>query len=429
MSVFRRILGTNLEERNLNGLGLIPNAFDRVPGITHARVDERSTLGLTSAWACVRILSDLISTMPLDAYRRDNGERRPYRPAGAKPTWLLTPIPSEPGIGIQSVIAEIVTSLMLAGNAFVYAPRDPETLEPLEVRVLDPRSVTIVRHGREVMYNVRNSEHTEGVQFGTETILHIPLIRLPGQDRGISPIEALRNTLALGMTLEDSASNFFATGSTPTGILESADSLTADQIKSIKEGWLRHHTGANQYTPGVLTGGLTFKPLAFKPEDAQLLASREFTVNEVARIFRVPPALLAVTTPGAMSYASVEQLSEDFVRFTLRPLAEIIERPLSTLIPLPEAFVKFSMDALLRGSTESRFNAYRTGLASGFLTVSQIRRWEDMPPVPDESGDVFRQPLNEADAALVTTKQKTDIYTALIGSGMDEATARRIAGL
>lgn len=429
MSVFRRILGTNPEERNLNGLGLIPTAFDRVPGLTSARVDAKSTLGLTSAWACVRILADLISTMPLDAYRRDNGERRPYRPGGTKPTWLITPLPGEPSVGIQSVISEIIVSLYLSGDAFLYTPRDPETLEPLEVRPLDPRSVTINRRGREVTYTVRNSEHTTGVEFGTDTILHIPLIRLPGQDRGINPIEALRNTLALGMTLEDSASNFFATGSTPTGILESADSLTADQIKSIKEGWLRHHTGANQYTPGVLTGGLTFKPLAFKPEDAQLLSSREFTVNEIARIFRVPPALLAVTTPGAMSYASVEQLSEDFVRFTLRPLAEIIERPLSTLIPLPEAFVKFSMDALLRGSTESRFNAYRTGLASGFLTVSQIRRWEDMPPVPDDSGDVFRQPLNEADAALVTTKQKTDIYTALIGSGMDEATARRIAGL
>jgi HK97 family phage portal protein len=429
VSVFRRILGTNPEERNLNGLGLVPTAFDRVPGLSSTRVDAKSTLGLTSAWACVRILADLISTMPLDAYRRDNGERRPYRPGGTKPTWLITPLPGEPAVGIQSVISEIIVSLYLSGDAFVYTPRDPETLEPLEVRPLDPRSVTINRRGRDVTYTVRNSEHTTGVEFGPDTILHIPLIRLPGQDRGINPIEALRNTLALGMTLEDSASNFFATGSTPTGILESADSLTADQIKSIKEGWLRHHTGANQYTPGVLTGGLTFKPLAFKPEDAQLLSSREFTVNEIARIFRVPPALLAVTTPGAMSYASVEQLSEDFVRFTLRPLAEIIERPLSTLIPLPEAFVKFSMDALLRGSTESRFNAYRTGLASGFLTVSQIRRWEDMPPVPDDSGDVFRQPLNEADAALVTTKQKTDIYTALIGSGMDEATARRIAGL
>jgi hypothetical protein len=130
-----------------------------------------------------------------------------------------------------------------------------------------------------------------------------------------------------------------------------------------------------------------------------------------------------------MSYASVEQLSEDFVRFTLRPLAEIIERPLSTLIPLPEAFVKFSMDALLRGSTESRFNAYRTGLASGFLTVSQIRRWEDMPPVPDDTGDVFRQPLNEADAALANLNQKANILGTLIRAGFDAKDAAKSVGL
>jgi len=267
---------------------------------------------------------------------------------------------------------------MLSGNAYVYAPRDPETLEPLEVRVLPPDAVTIVRNGREISYVVRSNENLEGTVFGTETILHIPLIRLPGADYGLSPLDALRNTFALGLTLEEYANRFFATGSTPTGVIEVSDSsLTPDQVKAIKEGWIRHHTGANMHTPGVLVGA-TFKALSFRPEDAQLLGSREFTVNEIARIYRVPPALLAVTTPGAMSYGSVEQLSEDFVRFTLRPLAELLERALSTLIPLPEAFVKLNMDSLLRGSTESRYNAYARGLASGFLSVGEIRRREDL---------------------------------------------------
>lgn len=428
MSILRRVLGTSEEQRNLNGLGLIPSAFDRVPALT-SRVDESKVLGLASAWACVRILADLISTMPVDAYRRDNGERRPYRPSGSKPSWLITPMPEEPAVGIQSVVSEIVVSLYLNGNAFVYAPKDPDTLEPLEVRVLDPRAVAIERRGRSVIYVVRSGSGAEGVEFGPETILHIPLIRLPGHDRGLSPVEALRNTLALGLTLDDYAANFFGSASTPSGIIETPAALTADQVKAIKEGWLRHHTGINVHTPGVLSGGATFKPLSFRPEDAQLLASREFSVNEIARIFRVPPALLAVTTPGAMSYASVEQLSEDFVRFTLRPLAEIIERALSTLIPLPEAFVKFSMDALLRGSTEARFNAYRTGLSEGWLSVNQIRKWEDLPAIADPSADAYRQPLNEADAGLAATRVRTEIYVSLINSGMNPADARRIAGL
>jgi len=429
VSVLRRILGTSSEERNLNGLGLLPQAFDRVPSLTIQRVDPKSVLGLSTAWACVRILADLTSTMPLDAYRRDNGQRRPYRPGGVKPTWITQPVPNEVSYGIQSVISEIVTSLMLSGNAYVYAPRDPETLEPLEVRVLHPESVTIERHGREVRYVVRSNENLDGTVFGPETILHIPLIRLPGADYGLSPLDALRNTFALGLTLEEYANRFFATGTTPTGVIEVSDSsLTPDQVKAIKEGWIRHHTGANMHTPGVLVGA-TFKALSFRPEDAQLLGSREFTVNEIARIYRVPPALLAVTTPGAMSYGSVEQLSEDFVRFTLRPLAELIERALSTLIPLPEAFVKLNMDSLLRGSTESRYNAYAKGLASGWLSVSEIRRSEDLSPIDDDSADAYRQPLNEADAALAAARQKADIFAILVGSGMSPEEAKKVAGL
>jgi len=429
MSILRRVLGTGNEARNLTGMGLIPSAFDRVPGLLGTRVDETRVLGLASAWACVRILADLISTMPLDAYRRDNGERRPYRPGGAKPEWLITPMPEEPAVGIQSVVSEIIVSMYLNGNAFVYAPKDPDTLEPLEVRVLDPRSVTVSRRGRQVVYTVHHTGGVEGTEFGPETILHIPLIRLPGHDLGISPIEALRNTLSLGLTLDDYAAQFFASASTPSGIIETPASLTADQVKAIKEGWLRHHTGINVHTPGVLSGGATFKPLSFRPEDAQLLGSREFTVNEIARIFRVPPALLAVTTPGAMSYGSVEQLSEDFVRFTLRPLAEMVERALSTLIPFPEGFVKFSMDALLRGSTESRFNAYRVGISEGWLSINQVRKWEDMPAIQDSSADSYRMPLNEADSELAAARIRSEIYVSLVGSGMTPAEAKKVSGL
>jgi HK97 family phage portal protein len=146
--------------------------------------------------------------------------------------------------------------------------------EPLMVKVLHPESVTITRTNGKLQYIVRNSDQVEGTIFGSETILHIPLIRLPGADYGLSPLDALRNTFALGLTVEEYAQRFFATGSTPTGVIEVADSsLTPDQVKAIKEGWIRHHTGANMHTPGVLVGA-TFKALSFRPEDAQLLGLR-----------------------------------------------------------------------------------------------------------------------------------------------------------
>ena len=427
MSIIRRVLGTE-EKRNLTGLGLIPTSFDRVPNYTISRVDETTTMGLSTAWACVTLLADLTSTFPIDAYYRDNGVRLPYRPDGAKPSWMTTPQPGEPTVGINQVIAQLVAAMYLNGNGYLYTPRDQDG-EVLEIRALDPRHVTIRRDGRTVRYVVRSMAQTEGTEYGPDEILHIPLIRPPGRDYGINPIEALRNTIGLGLTLEDYAGRFFATGSTPTGIIETPDPLTPDQARSLKEGWLRHHTGDNVHTPGVLSGGATFKPLSFRPEDAQLLSSREFTVNEIARIFRVPPALLAVTTPGAMSYASVEQLSDDFVRFTLRPLTEKIERALSTLLPRPEAFVRFTMDSLLRGSTQARAEAYRTGLSAGYLTVAEVRRLEDLSPIDEENVNSLRQPLNEADAALASTRQRAEVYSLLISSGVDAAEAKRISGL
>ena len=116
MSIIRRVLGTNNEERNLNGLGLIPSAFDRVPGLSAPLVNENSVLGLSTAWACVTILADIISTLPLDSYVRDNGQRRPYRPGGSKPEWMITPIPGS-NTTINETLSQIVVSLYLSGNA------------------------------------------------------------------------------------------------------------------------------------------------------------------------------------------------------------------------------------------------------------------------------------------------------------------------
>jgi HK97 family phage portal protein len=339
---------------------------------------------------------------------------------------MITPIPGS-NTTINETISQITVSLYLSGNAYIFAPRDPDTLAPLEVRVLDPRSVDVKYEGRDVIYTIRGG--AESRQYGPETIIHIPLITIPGQAKGVNPLEALRNTLGLGMTLDSSAAAFFATGSTPTGIIETPDTLTADQVKTLKEGWLRHHTGANAHTPGVLSGGATFKALSFRPEDAQLLASREFTVNEIARIFRVPPQLLAVTTPGAMSYSSVVELNAAFVSYTLRPLAEKIERALSLLIPLPEAFARLSMDALLRGSTRDRYESMRIGVSEGWLSISDVRRLEDLAPIDDASANAYRQPLAQADSAIASAQQKANVYSALIGSGMDPAEAKRIAKL
>jgi phage portal protein BeeE len=130
-----------------------------------------------------------------------------------------------------------------------------------------------------------------------------------------------------------------------------------------------------------------------------------------------------------MSYSSVVELNAAFVSYTLRPLAEKIERALSLLSPRPEAFARLSMDALLRGSTRDRAEAYRIALSEGWASVSEIRRLEDLAPIDDPSANAYRQPLAQADAAIASAQQKANVYSALIGAGMDPAEAKRIAKL
>jgi phage portal protein BeeE len=130
-----------------------------------------------------------------------------------------------------------------------------------------------------------------------------------------------------------------------------------------------------------------------------------------------------------MSFSSVSELNAAFISYTLRPLAEKIERALSTLIPLPDAFVRLSMDALLRGNLRDRYEAHRIAVQEGWESIADVRRIEDLSPIDDPAAAAYRQPLNQADAVLAGARQKADIYALLIGAGMDPAEAKRIARL
>jgi len=151
------------------------------------------------------------------------------------------------------------------------------------------------------------------------------------------------------------------------------------------------------------------------------LQSRQFAVEEIARIFRVPLHLLQVATPGAMSYASVEQNAIQFAQYTLRPIITKLETAYSSLLPGP-VFVKFNLDAILRGDIQTRFAAYSTGQQSGFLSVNDIHRLEDMPPA--DGGDEYRVPLanvNLSAANIVEMDRKTMMVARLINAGFDPA--------
>jgi phage portal protein BeeE len=206
--------------------------------------------------------------------------------------------------------------------------------------------------------------------------------------------------------------------------------LTAEQAMELKTAFEATHKGLSKSNRvGVLGGGGVFKKTGVDPNEAQMLESRQFAVEEIARLFRVPLHLLQVATPGAMSYASVEQNGIQFAQYTLRPYITKIETAYSTLLP-GGAFIRFNMDALMRGDLTSRFAAYSTGQQSGFLSVNDIHRLEDMRPA--DGGDEYRVPLanvNLSAANIVETDKKTMMAQRLINSGFDPAETLAMLGL
>ena len=377
-------------------------------------ITQDTSLKIGAVYACVRLLADTISTLPVDTFYREGGARKPFRP---KPLWVENP---DIGTAREDFLQQAMVSLLLDGNVFIRIFRS-RTGEILSLVVLDPTRVDVRRNPatREIEYVL---DAGTGKTLRADEVLHITELRKPGALRGISRIEEVKQSLGLASALEEFSARFFGQGSVTQGIIEWPGNLTREQAKDLASGFEEGHKGLKRsHRPGVLFGGARFVKTGVDPNEAQMLESRQFAVEEIARIFRCPLHLLQVSTPGAMSYASVEQNAIQFAQYTLRPIISKFETALSSLLPGP-AFVKFNLDAILRGDIQTRFAAYSTGQLAGFLSVNDIHRLEDMPPA--DGGDEYRVPLanvNLAAANIVETDRKTQMLTRLIMAGFDPA--------
>ena len=408
--MLNRLLGRREEERAISFQTLFASG-DSLYMTTNAGtpMDQRLSLEITTVYACVRLISDSISTMPMDTYIRVDGDRRAYRP---RPVWL-----DYPDIGVTRIehFQQVLVSLMLDGNAFVRINRRSDG-EVLGLTVLNPQKTQVHRDGSGQIYYTYETV----ARIDASDMLHITELRLPGELRGKSRIDLLKENLGLASALQEFASRFFGNGSSTSGIIEWPGNLTREQAKNLVEAFEEGHKGLRRsHRPGVLFGGATYKQTTVPPNDSQFLESRRFAVEEIARIFRCPPSMLGVTEPGASSYASVEANGIHFVMHTLRPYVQKLEEAYSRLLP-GVAFFRINIDGLMRGDYASRVAGYGSGLQSGWLSINDVRRFEDLRPV--DGGDTYRVPLANVDltaANLGEIERKTAIAQRLIASGFD----------
>jgi HK97 family phage portal protein len=381
-------------------------------------INPKTAFEIVAFFSAVSLISDTISTLPLGAYRRELGQRIYL---SNRPAWIEQPdIDSSRSAHYQQVLV----SLMTNGNSYTRVFRN-NSGEVVNLVVLDPTKVTVTRSaiGRKIF-----SYDGEANGLTSDDIIHITDLLEPGAIKGISRVEKLKEALGVASALQSFAARFFGQGATTQGIIEYPGNLLPDQAKQLRDGFDSAHKGFRKaHRTGILTGGATYKTTTVNNDAAQFLESRRFAVEEIARAFNIPLSMMGI--PGTQSYASVEQNAIQFVTHCLRPFIEKIEWSYSKLLA-PGEFIKFNVDGLMRGDFNSRTTAYNSALLTGWLSVDDVRRYEDLPPV--SGGSVYRVPLANVDlaaAGLVEQTQKVSMAKTLTDAGFDPADVLAKLGL
>jgi HK97 family phage portal protein len=223
-----------------------------------------------------------------------------------------------------------------------------------------------------------------------DEILHIPGLGFDGLI-GYSPIAMAKNAIGMSLATEEYGASFFANGANPGGVLEHPGVIK--DIQRVKDSWNSAYQGSgNAHRIAVLEEGMKFQAIGIPPEQAQFLETRKFQINEIARIFRIPPHMVGDLEKS--SFSNIEQQSLEFVKYTLNPWVVRWEQSLQQSLLLPSEknsiFIKFNVDGLLRGDYQSRMNGYAVGRQNGWLSANDIRELEDMNRISaEEGGDLY----------------------------------------
>jgi len=368
---------------------------------THAKVtvDDETALRFVTVYACVSLIADSIAAMPCHAYRRD-GDRRILAPR--QPPWL-NDVDSDPNPETDrfTLTHRLLTSLLLPGNAYLYlAGRDGGV--PAELWNLHPRWVTPRRVDGRIVYTYRTPDGQESTFSRYSRALNPQgeVVHLKAFDngglRGLSPIDAAREAVGLGIAAEEYGARFFGQGAVPPGLLVVDNDPGPEQLKSMAEWFRTNYSGrARAHVPAVVRGA-RWEKISIDPEAAQFLETRKYQVAEIARLFRVPPHMVGDVERTTSWGAGVAEQNRMFFQVTLTPWVRRLEIALSSLLP-PGEFVRLDPAGLLRGDIKARYDAYKVGRDGGWLSANDVRRLEDMEPI--DGGDEYLRPMNTTPAS------------------------------
>ncbi len=383
MGFFRSLFRSR--DKPQNALDSYVGAYQYYYGNTSSgkNITPRNAMQMTAVYACVRIISETIASLPLHTYQyTESGKEKMY----THPLYHLLHDEPNPEMTSFTFRETLMSHLLLWGNSYSQIIRNGLG-EVIGLYPLLPHKMDVKRGiSDEKIYYIYQTDTKGQVILPSDEVLHIPGLGFDGLI-GYSPIAMTKNALGLGLASEEYGSKFFANGGTLSGVLEHPGHLK--EPEKLRAEWERVYGGSgNAHKTAILEEGMKYTPISTNPSDAQFLETRKFQVNEICRIFRVPPHMVADLEKS--SFNNIEQQSLDFVVNTIRPWLVRIEQSIMQKLLKPEEkskiFVSFNVDGLLRGDYQSRMNGYAIGIQNGFMSPNDVRELEGWNKIPAEQG-------------------------------------------
>jgi HK97 family phage portal protein len=355
-------------------------------------VTETNALQLSAVYACVRVISEAVASLPVHVYRMEQDGAHIVPDHRLNKLLHNAPNPEMSSFVLRETMMH---HLLIYGNAYVHISRDNggrvTALYPLLPNKMDVNRSP----GGEIYYTywrdadeTRPREKSGGLVLDRDDVMHVPGLSFDGLV-GYSPIALAKDTIGLAQAANDYGALFFANNANPGGILEHPETL--EDHDKIRESWESLYGQNGGHRLAVLEEGMKFHTVSIPPEQAQFLETRKFQLDEIARIFRVPPHMVGDLDKS--SFSNIEQQSLEFVKYTVNPWVVRLEQAMSQALLLPSEqdshFIKFNLDGLLRGDYETRMKGYAIGIQNGFLSPNDCRRLENMTCIDSPAGSGY----------------------------------------
>lgn len=351
-----------------------PSTYAHDPAVT---VTEETALQLSAVWACVRLISQTVASLPLVVYRKTKDGRTP-----APDHWFAVLMSGKPNQyqTRYEFWEHQVGNLALHGNMYAHKGigggqiRSLMPLNPLQTETMRLQTGEVVHAFK---------QDADVTVFSSEAVWHA---RMFGDlVVGRSPLQFGRNILGISQAAEKAVTNIYSNGGKRAGVLSFDRLLTEAQREMIRANFSTLTTGTDERLL-VLELGAKFEPLSMSPSDIELLASRRFQLEEICRWFGVPSVLVNDTSGSTTWGSGISELVSGFYKLNLRPYLEAIENSIQTHLftaeEREEFEVEFDFEGLLRADMKQRFDGYRVGITSSVLTPNEARRFEGLPAMP-----------------------------------------------